>query len=159
MFGSFKMFSKTALFRASFFAVLLAPLLSFTACDLGPDPNADGARFSRNFHYYYVQDCRADAFGAYDCGTIRVLSPAMTARLRIDSDGLATLDVDGDPFYFLESEYTENYDIGYGGYYNFYGLYQNDDELTLYKDGLTMAHWYREGMEDLVTYYFKYLPD
>ena len=160
MLNSFsKKFAKTALCKASFFAVSLIALLCFAACDLGPDPDADGARFNRHFRYYYVQDCRADAFGAYDCGAIRVLSPAMTARLRIDSDGLASLNVDGDPFYLLESEYSEDYDMVYGGYYNFYGLYQRDDELTLYKDGLTMAHWYWEDMEDRVTYYFKYLPD
>ena len=156
---SLKSFAKTALPEASFFAVLLAILLSFTACDLGPDPDADGARFSRRFHYYYVQDCRADAFGAYDCEVPQVLSPSMTVSLRIDSDGLASLYVDGAPFYLLESEYSEDYDMVYGGYYNFYGLYQRDDELTLYKDGLTMAHWYQEDMEDRVTYYFKYLPD
>lgn len=146
---SLKSFAKTALPEASFFAVLLAILLSFTACDLGPDPDADGARFNRHFHYYYVQDCRADAFSAYDCGPIRVLSPAMTVGLRIDSDGLATLNLDGDRYYYLESEYTEGYDGVYGSYFNFF---QDDDELTVYKDGFTLAYW--DNKNSLVTYYF-----
>ena len=146
---SLKSFAKTALPEASFFAVLPAILLSFTACDLGPDPDADGARFNRHFHYYYVQDCRADAFGAYDCGPIRVLSPAMTVGLRIDSDGLATLNLDGDRYYYLESEYTEGYDGVYGSYFNFF---QDDDELTVYKDGFTLAYW--DNKNSLVTYYF-----
>ncbi len=149
-----KSFPKTALPEASFFAVLLAVLLSFTACDLGPDPNADGARFNRHFHYYYVQDCRADAFGAYDCGPIRVLSPSMTVDLRIDSDGLASLYLDGDPYYYLESEYTEGYDELYGSYFNFI---QDDDEVTVYKDGYTLAYW--DNLNSLVTYYFRYLLD
>ena len=144
-----KIFAKTALTKASFFAVLLTTLLGLTACDLGPDPNADGARFNRHFHYYYVQDCRADAFGAYDCGPIRVLSPAMTVGLRIDSDGLATLNLDGDHYYYLESEYTEGYDGVYGSYFNFF---QDDDELTVYKDGFTLAYW--DNKNSLVTYYF-----
>ncbi len=146
---SLKSFAKTALPKASFFAVLLATLLGLAACDLGPDPDADGARFSRRFHYYYVQDCRADAFGAYDCGPIRVLSPAMTVGLRIDSDGLATLNLDGDRYYYLESEYTEGYDGVYGSYFNFF---QDDDELTVYKDGFTLAYW--DNKNSLVTYYF-----
>ena len=152
-----KIFAKTALTKASFFAVLLAVLFSFTACDLGPDPAADGARFNRRFHYYYDEDCRADAIGAFDCGLVRVLTPSMTVGLRIDSDGLATLSIDGEYFYFLESEYDEGYDPDYGRYYHFYGVYQNTDELTIYKDGLTMAYW--DNDHGLVTYYFMYLPD
>ena len=144
-----KSFAKTALPEASFFAVLLAVLLSFTACDLGPDPAADGYRFNRHFRYYYVQDCRADAFGAYDCGSIRALSPSMTVSLRIDSDGLASLNLDGDRYYYLESEYTEGYDAEFGGYFNFV---QDDDELTLYRDGMTMAYW--DNRNGYVTYYY-----
>ena len=144
-----KDFAKTALLKASFFAVLLVTLLSFTACDLGPDPAADGYRFNRRFHYYYVQNCRADAFGAYDCGEIRSLSPSMTVGLRIDSDGLASLYLDGDRYYYLESEYSEGYDMDYGYYFYFK---QDEDELTVYKDGLTMAYW--DNVNNLVTYYY-----
>lgn len=149
-----KNLTKTALLKASFFSALQAVLLSLTACDLGPDPNADGALFNRRFHYYYVQDCRADAFGAYDCGPIRALSPSMTVDLRIDSDGLASLYLDGDPYYYLESEYTEGYDDVYGSYFNFY---QDDDELTVYKDGYTLAYW--DNRNGLVTYYFYEIYD
>lgn len=149
-----KFFAKTALTKASFFAVLFAVLASFTACDLGPDPAADGARFSRHFRYYYVQDCRADAFGAYDCGPIRAISPSMTVGLRIDSDGLASLNLDGDRYYYLESEYTEGFDEMYGSYFNFS---QDEDELTVYKDGMTLAYW--DNVNNLVTYYYYDLYD
>ena len=149
-----KRFQKTALLKASVFAVVLALLASLTACDLGPDPNADGARFNRHFYYYYVQDCRFDSFGAYDCGPIRSLSPSMRVSLRIDTDGLASLNLDGDRYYYLESEYTEGYDRDYGYYFNFQ---QDDDELTLYKDGFLMAYW--DNVNGLVTYYFYDLPD
>ena len=152
-----KIFAKTALSKASFFAVLFAVLFSITACDLGPDPAADGARFNRRFHYFYDHDCRADAFGAFDCETIRALSPSMVVGLRIDSDGLATLSIDGEYFYFLESEYDQGFDPDYGSYYNFYNVYQNDDELTVYKDGLTMAYW--DNNHGLVTYYYYDLFD
>ena len=149
-----KNFSKTALYKASFFSVLLTVLLSLSACNLGPDPDADGARFNRRFYYYYVQDCRFDSFGAYDCGPIRSLSPSMRVALRVDSDGLASLNLDGDRYYYLESEYTEGFDRDYGYYFNFK---QDDDELTLYKDGFVMAYW--DNVNGLVTYYFYDLPD
>lgn len=145
MINVFKSFSKTALFKASFFAVLFC----LAACDLGPDPAADGARFNRHFHYYYVQDCRFDAISAYDCGPIHSISPSMTVGLRIDSDGLATLNLDGDYYYYLESEYREGYDPDYGSYYLFY---QDDDELTVYKDGYTLAYW--DNNSGLVTFYY-----
>jgi hypothetical protein len=144
-----KYLAKTALLKASFFAVVFALLASLTACDLGPDPAADGARFNRHFHYYYVQDCRADAFGPYDCGNIHALSPSMTVGLRIDSDGLASLNLDGDRYYYLESEYTEGWDSNYGAYFNFK---QDSDELTIYRNGDVMAYW--DNNNGLVTYYF-----
>ena len=149
-----KNFSKTALKKASFFtaSVCLAlssiPLLS--ACgDLGPDPQADGARFSRRFNYYYVQDCRFDAIGTYDCGKIHSISPSMFVSLRVDSDGLANLNLDGERYYYLESEYDEGYDAEYGGYYSFF---RDNDELTIYKDGSEMALWSND--EGVVTFYF-----
>lgn len=144
-----KYFTKTALFKASFFAVLFAALLSLAACDLGPDPNADGARFNRYFHFYYVQDCEFNAFDTYNCGPIRSLSPSMSVRLRIDSDGLATLNLDGDIYRYPESGYDEGYDVEYGRYFHFY---QDDDELTVYRDGYTMAYW--DNYNRIVTFYF-----
>ena len=145
MINVFKSFSKTALFKASFFAVLFCR----AACDLGPDPAADGARFNKRFHYYYTQDCDFNAFEAYNCGSIHSISPSMTVSLRIDSDGLATLSLDGDYYYYLASEYTEGYDPEYGRYYNFY---QDDDELTVYQDGYTLAYW--DNNRSIVTYYY-----
>ena len=73
----------------------------------------------------------------------------MTVRLRIDSDGLASLSLDGDHYYYLESEYSEGYDMDYGYYFNFT---QDEDELTVYKDGLTLAYW--DNVNNLVTYYY-----
>ncbi|SHL03912.1 hypothetical protein SAMN05720470_10498 [Fibrobacter sp. UWOV1] len=150
MINLLKTISKTALFKASFFAALFC----LAACNLGPDPDADGARFNRRFHYYYVQDCRFDSFGAYDCGPIHSLSPSMTVGLRIDSDGLASLNLDGDRYYYLESEYTEDYDSDYGP---FFGFTQNDDDLTIYKSGEVMAYW--DNANGLVTYYFYEIYD
>ena len=144
-----KNLKKTALIKASFFSVVLVLLACLTACDLGPDPAADGARFNRRFHYYYVQVCRADAFGPYDCNNIHALSPSMTVGLRIDSDGLASLNLDGDRYYYLESEYDEGYDSDYGSYFSFK---QDYDELTIYKSGEIMAYW--DNNDGLVTYYF-----
>jgi hypothetical protein len=150
MINLLKTISKTALFKASFFAALFC----LAACNLGPDPDADGARFNRRFHYYYVQDCRFDSFGAYDCGPIHSLSPSMTVGLRIDSDGLASLNLDGDSYYYLESEYTEDYDSDYGP---FFGFTQDDDDLTIYKSGEVMAYW--DNANGLVTYYFYEIYD
>ena len=101
-----KSIAKTALPKASFFIAFCAICLAvLTSCGdlLAGDPAADGARFNRHFHYYYKQNCRADAFGAYDCNLTEVLSPSMTVSLRIDSDGLAKLTLDGDSYYYLES--------------------------------------------------------
>ena len=145
-----KSFVKTALSKASFFVI--SCVLFLAGCGLGPDPDADGARFNRRFHYYYDQDCRADSFGAFDCGVIRALSPSMTVSLRIDSDGLATLSVDGDHFYFLESEYDEGFDSDFGRYYIFYNIYEDSDELVVYRDGLTLAYW--DNFNNTVTYYY-----
>jgi hypothetical protein len=150
MINLLKTISKTALFKASFFAALFC----LAACNLGPDPDADGARFNRRFHYYYVQDCRFDSFGAYDCGPIHSLSPSMTVGLRIDSDGLASLNLDGDRYYYLESEYTEDYDSDYGP---FFGFTQDDDDLTIYKSGEVMTYW--DNANGLVTYYFYEIYD
>jgi len=73
----------------------------------------------------------------------------MTVALRIDSDGFATLNLDGDRYYYLEWEYTEGYDGDYGSYFSFK---QDDDELTIYKSGEVMAYW--DNNNGLVTYYF-----
>ena len=148
-----KSFVKTALRMASFFSAALATLLLscilFSACGLGPDPDADGGRFSRRFYYYDVQECRYDEFEAYDCTQPHPLSPPMFVGIRVDSDGLVSLNLDGKRYYYLEREYDEGYDEEYGPYFHFY---EDEDELTIYKDGMTMAYW--DTQNHIVTYYY-----
>ena len=152
MFDSFKMFSKTALFRASFFAVLSAILLSLTACgDLGPNPHANGARYNRSSNYYYVETCSYNivSYAVYACSELESLSRPNHVSLRVDSDGFASLEINGDHYYYMESEYVEGYDDEFGSFFHFY---QDDDELTIYKDGYTFAYWNR--FEGKVTFYY-----
>ena len=148
-----KSFVKTALKKASFFSTALIALLLgsmlLSSCGLGPDPDADGARFSRRFYYYDVQECHYDAFGTYDCTLPHPLSPPMFVGIRVDSDGLVSLNLDGKRYYYLEKEYDEGYDENYGPYFHFY---EDEDELTIYKDGLTMAYW--DTQNQIVTYYY-----
>lgn len=49
----------------------------------------------------------------------------------------------------MESEYDEDYDPDYGGYFRFY---EDDTELVIYKDGWEMSVW--DNWEETVTYYF-----
>lgn len=121
-----------------YLAMLLWSLLLCACGDLGPSPAADGARFSRSFRYYYVEECRYDRLGTYDCGLVASVSPSYHASLRIDSDGMATLRLDGASYYYFESEYDEGHD-NYGG--GFYQFYENDGEVTLYKDGSELIFW------------------
>lgn len=131
---------KTALFKASFFVMMAVGALCLWGCgDLTEgDPAADGARFRRTFRYYFSQDCRFDNFGVYDCEAAQPLSPAYVVSLRVDSDGLASLNMDGVGYYYLEREYREGVD-NYGGPY--FMFYEDDGELTLYKDGYEMIFW------------------
>ena len=120
----------------------IAIVLLLTACGgdwtITGSPDADGAVFSRSYRYYYVKDCRYDSIGLYDCSLSDPVSPAYTASLRIDSDDLATLTLDGGyPRYYTTHEYTSGSD-DYGSYYYFY---DNDWELTLYKDGSELIFW------------------
>ena len=77
----------------------IAIVLLLTACGgdwtITGSPDADGAVFSRSYRYYYVKDCRYDSIVLYDCSLSDPVSPAYTASLRIDSDDLATLTLDG----------------------------------------------------------------
>ena len=122
--------------------LILASALLFTACGgdwtVSGSPDADGAIFSRSYRYYYVMDCRYDSFGLYDCSYEEPVSPAYTASLRIDSDGFASLNLDGrNNFYYTERQYDSGSD-DYGRYYYFY---ENDWELTFYKDGSELIFW------------------
>ena len=101
-------------------------------------PEADGAVFSRSFRYYYAMDCNYDSFGLYNCGHADPISPAYTASLRIDSDDLATLTLDGDyPRYYT----THDYDSGVDDYGSYYYFRENDWELSLYKNGSQLIFW------------------
>lgn len=125
-------FTRTALL-ASFFALMVV----FLGCGLDAGPVADGAYFDRNFRYYYVQECRYDSFGPYDCDKIYAVSPSVKVGLRIDSDGLATLYLsdndylNGGYYYYLDSEYGEGRDE-YGSYFKFY---EDETELVVYRNG------------------------
>ena len=126
--------------------LILASALLFTACGgdwtVSGSPDADGAIFSRSYRYYYVMDCRYDSFGLYDCSYEEPVSPAYTASFRIDSDGLASLNLDGrNNFYYTERQYDSGSD-DYGRYYYFY---ENDWELTFYKDGSELIFWDTRG--------------
>ena len=118
----------------------LAALLLLAACGdwTAGSPDADGAVFSRSYRYYYVMDCRFDGIGLFDCNLAAPISPAYTASLRIDSDDLATLSLDGSySYYYTTHEYTSGHD-DYGSYYYFY---DNGWELTFYKDGSELIFW------------------
>ncbi len=118
----------------------LAALLLLAACGdwTAGSPDADGAVFSRSYRYYYVMDCRFDGIGLFDCNLAAPISPAYTASLRIDSDDLATLSLDGNySYYYTTHEYTSGHD-DYGSYYYFY---DNGWELTFYKDGSELIFW------------------
>ena len=110
--------------------------------------DADGAIFSRSYRYYYVMDCRYDSFGLYDCSYEEPVSPAYTASLRIDSDELATLTLDNRySFYYTTHEYSSGHDDA-GSYYYFY---DNEWELSLYKDGSRLIFW--DTYENTATVY------
>lgn len=118
----------------------LAALLLLAACGdwTAGSPDADGAVFNRSYRYYYVMDCRFDGIGLFDCSLAAPISPAYTASLRIDSDDLATLSLDGSySYYYTTHEYTSGHD-DYGSYYYFY---DNGWELTFYKDGSELIFW------------------
>ena len=151
MFNLFKTNFRTTLGKASFFAAGLALLASFTACDLGPDPDADGARFNKQFSYYDVQTCSYNtvSYDIYHCSNVESLKKSVQVGLRVDRDGLASLNLNGDRYYYTESQYSEGYDSDYGSYFHFY---QDDDELTIYKDGSLIALW--SSFDGTVTFYY-----
>ena len=133
------------LLRLKAFALVALTALLLAACGgdwTAGSPHADGAIFDRSFRYYYVMDCLYDSFGLYDCAYEEPVSPAYTASLRIDSDGLATLNLDGEyNFYYTEREYGSGHD-DVGSYYYFY---ENDWELSLYKNGSELIFWDTRG--------------
>ena len=139
------------LLRLKALALMALTALLLAACGgdwTAGSPHADGAIFDRSFRYYYVMDCRYDSFGLYDCGYEEPVSPAYTASLRIDSDGFAALNLDGGyNFYYTEREYDLRHD-DYGSYYSFY---ENDWDLSLYRDGSQLIFW--DTRENTATVY------
>lgn len=116
-------------------------------------PDADGARFSRSYRYYYSQDCRYDSFGLYDCDLAVSLSPSFAVSVRVDSDGFATLNLDGEYFYYTELNYSEDCD-GIGCYFQFSEGYE---DLTVYKNADQMVIW--DTWNNMATLYTRYLED
>ena len=134
----FKMISRrTALCKASFF-LFLPILLTLGACgDDWTTGNSEFAdRFNGSFRYYYVDECRYDSFGPYDCSGEDALSPSMRVLLNIQYDGYATLTIDGYTYRYDELEYSEGYD---GGRY-YYQFYEDDGSMTVYADGSEMIY-------------------
>ena len=135
--------------------LLLMALVALLLAACGGDwtagsSQADGAIFDRSYRYYYVMDCRYDSIELYDCSYEEPVSPAYTASLRIDSDGLATLNLDGEyNFYYTEREYDLLHD-DYGSYYSFY---ENDWDLYLYRDGSQLIFW--DTRENTATVYLR----
>ena len=130
---------KTALFLAPFFALWLS------GCTV--DPAADGNYFSRTFRYYYAEECRYDAVGPYDCSLEKVLSPSYKVTLRIDSDGFASLNLDGESYYYTESSYDEGFDDG-----SYFMFEKGDLDVKIYKDGSEMSIW--DSWNNRVTFYY-----
>ena len=82
--------------------LLLAACGDWTAGDSSKDD-----RFHGRFHYFYTAECRYDNAGPYDCTDMSALSPHMTAELRVEYDGFASLRIDDETSRYYEEEYTE----------------------------------------------------
>lgn len=132
------------------FALLFAGCGDLTAGDY--NGGGSGSRFNKHFYYYYSEVCRYDAIGPFDCGRLSSVSPAFKVSLRIDSDDFATLNLDGDYYYFPGYEYDQGHDAEFGAYYRFY---EDEDQLDVYKDGYTLAFW---GSDGYVTFYYYEMP-
>lgn len=145
MFKIFKLIEQNTIIALSLLALFIC-----SCGDLGE--NADGARFNSYFNYYYAQNCNYDAVSDYNCDDVHSISH-MRVSLRIDSDGFATLNLNGDRYYYFENEYSEGYSSDYGSYFIFF---EDSDELTLYKDGYELD--YRNTQNNTVTYYFYQMP-
>ena len=94
----------------------LADLPETHYATLARNPMAD--RFNARFHYFYSETCDYDINGPYNCSGVSSMSSPFTIGLKITHDGYASLRLDGDWFYYSESEYSEGDD-----YYQFYDVY------------------------------------
>lgn len=138
--------------------VLLLSLFSFVLLLAGcgdltaTDPAADGARYNRTYYYYYTETCRYNSVHVFDCTPVESISPSVKMSLRVDSDGLASLYLDGDRYYYTEREYEEGYEPDYGSYFRFF---EDGDQLDIYKNGEVIAFW---GDDGYVTYFYYDMP-
>lgn len=143
---------KTVLFRVPFFFTLICGLF-FSACgDLSAGPVVSDARFSRSFRYYYETNCRYDGHGIYGCDRSSPLSPPYVVRIRVDGSGDATLNLDGESYFYREGSFDERND-GDGWYFSFY---EDNEVLDIYKDGSEMIFW--DTWNNTVTIYSYDLP-
>lgn len=135
--------------------LLLFILLAMAGCgnDWAVGDNS-GDIFNRRFSYYYVEECRYDINGPYSCSGAMSMGSSMKVSLRVEHDGFATLQVDGDVYYYQRMDYDSGYDYDYGEYY--YQFYENDEELTVYEDGSQLI--YVDYYAGTATYYYNYLP-
>lgn len=141
------MLLKTVLARVPFFCVVACSLFLSGCGDLGEDPILSDAYFSRTFRYYYEQECEFDDYGIDErrCGRVRPLSPAYVVRIRIDGFGDASLNMDGTELRYRDGSYTERWDAFY--------FYEDDEELTVYKDGSEIIFWDLEyGIATIYSY-------
>lgn len=141
--------------RGLFLLIFVASLGMFlSGCGklTSTDPAADGARFNGSFYFYYSEECRYDGVGTYSCGPINRVSPALSVRLRVDSDGFAKLTIDSQILTYTEDEYRLGYDGGYGKYFRFE---EGMDRVDLYTQADMMAIW---GYDGYVTFYYYDFP-
>jgi len=134
-------------------ALMVALALLTAGCgDLSIGPGSGDYQFNKWFYYYYSEQCRYDAVGTYDCGRLDSVRPTYKVSLKIDGDGFATLNLDGDYYYYSSREYDSGYDSDFGGYYRFY---EDGEQLDVYKDGYALAFW---GDDGYVTFYYYDMP-
>lgn len=103
--------------------------------------------FNDRFHYYYSDVC--DDFDR--CDGVVSISPSYTASLRIEYDGFATLNLDGDIYQYFASSYIRDVD-SYGEYYEFTEdgwitrVYLNGDILVIYDSYSGISYYYYYDM-------------
>ena len=131
-------------------ALCLAVLFALAACgDVGPGAGAD--RFNARFHYFYSETCDYDINGPYNCSGVSSMSSPFTIGLKITHDGYASLRLDGDWFYYSESEYSEGDD-----YYQFYDVYDAHGQMTVFDDGFEAI--FLNEWNNIAVYYYADLP-
>lgn len=142
------------------FLFTLFVILSLQLVGCGGDWGAGGSEYDDIFRarlrFYYMEECDYDAFGPYNCLDAVALRSPMRVSVRIEYDGYATVDLDGEVYRYDSREYTHGFDDLYGDYY--YQFHEADGDLTIYEDGYRMIYvdnWARKGYyyyQDLLIY-------